>query len=99
MILLAKIILFLLGMSFCVQFIAALYGFIDLKYTFRTAYASVLRHILTRGLGAVLVYWLLTDSLRPAFLWGVIGYFPVYVAIFGFYQLLFAYNTKMMRTK
>jgi hypothetical protein len=96
---LAKIIFFLLGMSICVQFIAALYGFIDLKYTFRTSYIKVLRRILIWGFGAAAVYWLLTDSLRPAFLWGMLGYFPVYALIYASYHLLFARNTKIMRTK
>ena len=99
MILPAKIILFLLGMGVCVQLIAALYGFIDLKYTFRTAYTSVLRRILIWFFGAAVVYRLLTDSLRSAFLWGVVAYFLIYIVIFGFYQLLFAHNTKIVKSK
>ena len=99
MTILAKTILFLLSMSICVQFVAALYGFIDLKYTFRTTYIKVFRRILIWGLGAAAVYWLLTDSLRPAFLWGMIGYFFLYVLIYAAYHLLFARNTKIMRTK
>jgi hypothetical protein len=99
MMLLAKVMLFLLGMSICVPLIAALYGFIDLKYTFRTTYIRVFRRILIWGFVTTAVYWLLTDSLRPAFLWGVLGYFLIYIVIFGFYQLLFAYNTKVLRTK
>jgi apolipoprotein N-acyltransferase len=95
----AKVILFLLGMSICVQFVAALYGFIDLKYTFRTTYINVLRRILIWGFGAAAIYWLLTDSLRTAFLWGMIGYFLLYVLINAAYHLLFARNTKIVRTK
>jgi hypothetical protein len=96
---LAKAIIFLLGMTICVQFIAALYGFIDLRYTFRRAYINVLRRILIWGFGAAAVYWLLTDSLRPAFLWGMIGYGLLYVLIYAAYHLLFARNTKFVKTK
>jgi hypothetical protein len=96
---LVKVIFFLLGMSICVQVIAALYGFIDLKYTFRTEYIRMFRRILFWGSGTAAIYWLLTESLRPAFLWGLVCYLLLYVVIFGFYHLLFARNTKILRTK
>jgi len=96
---LAKIIIFLLGMSICVQFIAALYGFIDLWGTLRITYINVLRRILIWSLCAAAVYLLLSDSLRPAFLWGMIGYFFLYILIYASYQLLFARNTKILKTK
>ena len=69
---------------------------------FKTGQIKLLTEIIqTVGTGLVTaaVYWLVTDSLRPAFLWGVIGYFLLYIVIFGFYQLLFAYNSKVLRTK
>jgi hypothetical protein len=96
---LAKIIIFLLGMSVCVQIVAALYGFIDLWYTFRTTYIKVLQRIVVWSIVATAVYWLLMDSLRPAFLMGMIGYILLYVGIYASYHLLFSRNTKFVKTK
>jgi hypothetical protein len=96
---LAKIIIFLLGLSISLQVIAALYGFIDRWYIFRTAYIKVFQRIVVWSLAATAVYWLLSGSLRPAFLWGMIGYVFLYVVIFCFYHILFSRNTKFVKTK
>jgi hypothetical protein len=94
MTILAKCVLFLFGMGLCVQLIAAGYGFIDLRYTIRTAYAGVLRRMLLWSLAALVVYQLLPDFLRPSFLWGMIAYGFLYVLIYRLYQLLFKRNTR-----
>ena len=91
-----KIILFLLGMCLCVQLMAALYGMIDLRYTLRTAYPTVIRRILVWTLFCVAIVWLLRDDLRPAFLWGLIGYVGFYVCSFWGCQLLFRRNVRLL---
>jgi hypothetical protein len=99
MIVSAKIVIFLLGMSLCVQMISALYGFIDLGYTSRSAWIAVCRRLLIWIIAAVVFWRLLGEVLRPSFLWGMIGYVFLYILIFGSYHLVFAWNTKSMKTK
>jgi hypothetical protein len=96
---LAKFLFFLFGMSIRVQLIAALYGFIDLWYTIRTTYFTVVQRILIWSVISVATFWILPDFLRPSFLWGMIGYVFLYVIIYKFYHLLFARNTKSLLTK
>jgi len=90
------IIIFLFGMCICVQLMAALYGIIDLWYTIRTAYALVIRRILVWTLVCVAIAWLLGEDLRPAFLWGLIGYVGFYIFSFWGYQLLFLRNIRLL---
>jgi hypothetical protein len=71
---LLNILFYMLGMCICVQLVAALYGIIDLWYTMRTAYLTVIRRILVWVLLCVFIAWVLGDNLRPAFLWGLVGY-------------------------
>jgi len=78
MIVAIKIIVFLFGMIICVQLIAALYGIIDLWYTFRTEYQKVIRRILIWSVLTIAIALLLGNELRPAFLWGLAGYFVFY---------------------
>jgi hypothetical protein len=73
-----KIILFLFGMSICVQLVAGLYGIIDLWYTFRTGYPRVIRRILIWSVLTIAIAWFLGNQLRPAFLWGLAGYVVFY---------------------
>jgi len=90
------ILLFIFGMCICVQLVAALYGIIDLWYTMRTAYPMVIRRILVWSLLCVSIAWLLGNELRPAFLWGLVGYIGFYVFSFWGYQLLFLRNVRLL---
>jgi hypothetical protein len=96
MTILLNILLFLLGMCICVQLMAALYGIIDLWYTIRTAYPTVIRRILIWTLLSGVLAWLLGDDLRPVFLWGFAGYVGFYIFIFWGYQLLFLRNVRLL---
>ena len=99
MTILAKSLVFLLGMSLCVQVLAALYGIIDLWYAFRSAYLKVARRLLIWSFAAMVVWRLLPEFLRSAFVWGMTAYVFVYVFIFGCYLLLFARNAKSIKMK
>ena len=93
---LLKILSFLFGMCICVQLLAALYGIIDLRYTLRTAYQTVMRRILVWILFCLTIAWLLGDDFRPAFLWGMIGYVGFYIFCFWGYQILFLRNVRLI---
>jgi len=90
------IIIFLFGMCICVQLIAAFYGIIDLWYTIRTAYPTVIRRILVWVFLCFAIAWLLGNDLRPAFLWGLVGYVGFYIFSFWGYQLLFLRNLRLL---
>ena len=96
MAILLKILSYLFGMCICVQLVAALYGIVDLRYTIRTAYPTVIRRILVWTLLIAAIVWLLGDDLRPAFLWGLIGYVGFYIFSFWGYQLLFLRNVRLL---
>jgi hypothetical protein len=96
MIIFAKIILFLLGMSICVQIIGALYGIIDLWYTLRTAYVFIIRRFLTWSLLTAFIAGLLGNELRPAFLWGCAAFILIYILGFFGHQLLFKRNSRLL---
>ncbi|MBT8352222.1 MAG: hypothetical protein KJO26_13455 [Deltaproteobacteria bacterium] len=91
-----NIVLFLLGMCICVQLMAVVYGIIDLRYTMRTAYPTVIRRILFWTLFCMGIVWLLRDDLRSAFLWGLIGYVGFYIISYWGYQLLFRRNVRLL---
>ena len=94
-----NIAIFLFGMCICVQLMAALYGIIDLWYTIRTVYPTVIRRILVWTLLCVAIAWLLGDDLRPAFLWGLVGYVGFYIFSFWGYQILFLRNVRLLGIK
>ena len=96
MTILLNILLFLLGMCICVQLMAAFYGIIDLRYTMRTAYPTVIRRILVWTLFCMAIAWLLRDDLRSVFLWGLLGYVGFYIFSFWGYQLLFRRNVRLL---
>ncbi len=89
-------LVFILGMCICVQLVAALYGIVDLRYTIRTAYPTIIRRILVWTSLIAAIVWLLGDDLRPAFLWGLIGYVGFYIFSFWGYQLLFLRNVRLL---
>jgi hypothetical protein len=91
-----KIIVFLFGMIICVQLIAALYGIIDLRHAFKTEYAKVIRRILVWGILTIAIAWLLSDSLRPAFLWGLAGYFVFYPSAYSGLKLFKMRNKRLL---
>ena len=91
-----KIIVFLFGMSICVQVIAALYGIIDLWYTFRTEYPKVIRRILTWSVLTIAIAWLLGNQLRPAFLWGLAGYVVFYPIAYSGLKLFTIRNQRLL---
>lgn len=94
--LIVKTALFLLGMCLCVQVMAALFGILDLRYTLRTAYPTVICRILTWTLICTVVAWLLGDDLRPVFLWGLVAYVGFFLFSFWGYQLLFRRNVRLL---
>lgn len=71
---LADAALFLLGMYLSIRLIAACYRVVDLWYTIRTAYPSVLRGIPGWAGGTLAVAALLGDRHRPALVWGLAAY-------------------------
>ena len=91
-----KIIVFLFGMSICVQLVAALYGIIDLWYTFRTEYPKVIRRILIWSVLTIAIAWLLGNRLRPAFLWGLAGYVVFYPIAYSGLKLFTIRNQRLL---
>ena len=91
-----KIIVFLFGMSLCVQLVAALYGIIDLLYTFRTEYPKVIRRILIWSVLTIATAWLLGNQLRPAFLWGLAGYVVFYPIAYSCLKLFTIRNQRLL---
>lgn len=91
-----KIIVFLFGMSICVQLVAALYGIIDLWYTFRTEYPKVIRRILIWSVLTIAIAWLLGNQLRPAFLWGLAGYVVFYPIAYSGLKLFAIRNQRLL---
>ncbi len=92
MILLGKIIVFLLGMCIAVQVVVAFYRIIDLWYTIGTEYPSVIKWIFFWGGISTLIAFLLGESLRYAFLWGMFFYVPFYLANFFLLQGIIKYR-------
>ena len=73
------IAVFFLGMALAVQVVAALYGFIDLRFAGWTERLRVLwRCLLWSGL-CTIVAALLSRHLREAFVWGIAVY-PIFYA-------------------
>jgi hypothetical protein len=91
-----KIIVFLFGMSICVQLVAALYGIIDLWYTFRTEYPKVIQRILIWSVLTIAIAWFLGNQLRPAFLWGLAGYVVFYPIAYSGLKLLTIRNQRLL---
>jgi len=91
-----KIIVFLFGMCVCVQLVAALYGIIDLWYTFRTEYPKVIRRILIWSVLTIAIAWLLGNQLSPAFLWGLAGYVVFYPIAYSGLKLFAIRNQRLL---
>ncbi|WP_339134844.1 MAG: hypothetical protein WGN25_16420 [Candidatus Electrothrix sp. GW3-4] len=94
MMVVAKILVFLLGMSVAVQVVAAFYGIIDLWYAIRTEYPRVLKGILFWCGISALIAFLVGEDLRMAFLRGMVFYLPFYVANFYILQSIIRYRYK-----
>ena len=91
-----NILVFLFGMSICVQLLAALYGIIDLWYTIRTEYPKVIRRILLWSAVAIAIAWLLGDRFRPAFLWGLAVYVVYYPIAYSGLKLFTIRNQRLL---
>ena len=85
-----EIILFLLGMSISVQFIAALFGFIDLKYSIKTRYPVVIRRVMAWGCVTMIIALVMRDSHRNAFLLGFAAFVFLHIALFIIGKLITA---------
>jgi hypothetical protein len=96
MILIIKIALFLLGLCLSVQIIAALYGIIDLKYTAGTAYLRVIRGILIWGILIIAIAWLLSNTYRPVFLWGLVVFLLFHFGTYLGQRLLLIRNARLL---
>ena len=88
MMIIIKIILFLLGMSLCVQVVAACYGIIDHWYMIQSAYPKVIGNILIRGAITIIIALLIGDAYRASFLWGLAAFLVVHVGTFCGYKVL-----------
>ena len=91
-----KIIVFFFGMCICVQLVAALYGIIDLLYTFRTEYPKVIQRILIWSALTIAIAWLLGNQLRPTFLWGLAGYVVFYPIAYSGLKLFATRNQRLL---
>ncbi len=83
-------------MWICVQLVAALYGIIDLRYTFRTEYPKVIRRILIWSVLTIAIAWLLGNQLRPVFLWGLAGYVVFYPIAYSGLKLFAIRNQRLL---
>jgi len=82
------IALFLLGMFLGAQLIAALYGVIDLWYTIKTAYLSVIKGILGWSVVIAALTLFVGDTYRPALMWGLAAFAGCHVGTFGLTLLI-----------
>lgn len=96
MVLIIKIALFLLGLCLSVQVIAALYGIVDLKYTAGTVYLKVIRGILLWGVPVIVIAWLLGNTYRPAFLWGLMIFLLFHFGTYLGQKLLLIRNVRLL---
>ncbi|WP_446008507.1 hypothetical protein [Candidatus Electrothrix sp.] len=92
MMILGKILVFLLGMCVAVQVVAAFYRIIDLWYTISSKYPSVIKGLFFWGGISGLIALFVGQSLRPAFLWGMLFYLPFYLANFYLLQGIIRYR-------
>jgi hypothetical protein len=91
-----QIIVFLLGMGICVQWVAALYGIIDLWYTFGTEYPKVIRRILIWSAVPAAIALLLGDPYITAFLLGFAAYVVFYPIAYSGLKLFTIRNRRLL---
>ncbi len=91
--------LFLLGMFLGAQLIAALYGVIDLWYTIKTAYLSVIKGILGWSVVIAALSLFLGDTYRPALMWGLAAFAGCHVATFGLTTLIARMATRPVKNE
>lgn len=99
MTLLVQTLLFLLGMSLCIQLIAALYGIIDLRHTVEGAYRQVIRRILFWSTLTLAVIWPLSGHLRAALLWGMATYVVFFFFTFHASRLFLMRNRRSINNE
>ena len=99
MITIILIVLFVLGMILSIQVMGALYGLIDLRYTYQAAYPRVISRILVWSVitGGLAV---LTDGcFRLAVLWGALVALVLYLCYFIVMKLLVSRSIRLVRTQ
>ncbi len=79
------------------QLIAALYGVIDLWYTIKTAYLSVIKRILGWSLVIAALTLFLGGTYRPALMWGLAAFVGCHVATFGLTTLIARIATRPVK--
>lgn len=85
---LADAALFGCGVYLCLRLIAAVYRILDLGYTIRTAYPTVLRGIAAWGGMTTLLAAVLDGRHRTAFLLGLLAFLTFYLSLYVFRHLL-----------
>ena len=93
------IALFLLGIFLGAQLIAALYGVIDLWYTIKTAYLSVIKGILGWSLVISALILFLGDTYRPALMWGLAAFAGCHLGYFGLSVLIAKLATRPVKNE
>jgi hypothetical protein len=81
-------VLFACGAYLCLRLIAAAYRFIDLWYTIRTAYPTVVRGILAWGGVVAALAALLDGRRRTAFLVGMLAFLLFYLSLYALRHLV-----------
>ncbi len=77
-----ELVLFLTGVHLCIQFIAKLYGIIDLWYRIREFAAGIFLSIAVYSVVVGGLIWLLQDSYETAFIAGIQFFLIFHVAIY-----------------
>ena len=77
-----KVFLFLLGVYLSIRSIAALYRVIDLWYSIRTMWPTVVRGVLVWAGGTAALAWQLPEAERRFLIWGLAAYVLFYLGTF-----------------
>lgn len=93
------IVLFVLGMILSIRIMGALYGLIDLKYTYRTAYPRVISRILIWSIITAILAVLTSGYFRLAVLWGALAALILYLCYFIVMKLMVSRSIRLVRTQ
>lgn len=93
------IAVFVLGMLLSIQVMGALYGLIDLRYTYQAAYPKVISRILVWSAVTAALAALLDGRFRLVFLWGALVSLILYLCCFLFMKLMVARSIRLVRTQ
>ena len=95
--LIGQAILFLLGMSLCVQWVAAFYGIIDLYHTVGNMHPQAIRRMLIWSALNAAIAWLLIGRMRTVFLWGMAVYLFFFFFTFCALKFLLKRNRRLLK--